>query len=315
MSVSPRSITSRPILAAPEFKASMISDSDRWKEVARSNGIKLAEYSGQQNGPAGDVASAVNNVSGKRPRRISCPAALTSRLTICIRRRGFGFAALATSATAQTYPGADHSPDRAVRARRWHRSHRAHRRRGSTPSASANRSLSRTSPARRPRSVSTSPPRRSPMATPMMWATSDGMAFSAGAEGRPSPSTWTRISNTSRTTMKYSLVLSANPKLPVKTMAELQAYGKANPGKLHLCRRGHRGRAWSRAHHEGDRRAGHLCALRRFGAERRRRRQRHHRYGAQCARVGQGADPRRSVARDRAYRQRAEPVTSPACRR
>ncbi len=34
------------------------------------------------------------------------------------------------------------------------------------------------------------------------------------------------------TTMKYSLVLSANPKLPIKSMAELVAYGKANPGKL-----------------------------------------------------------------------------------
>ncbi len=34
------------------------------------------------------------------------------------------------------------------------------------------------------------------------------------------------------TTMRYSLVLAANPKLPFKTMAEMVAYGKANPGKL-----------------------------------------------------------------------------------
>jgi tripartite-type tricarboxylate transporter receptor subunit TctC len=30
-------------LGGPEFKAAMLSDSDRWKEVARANGIKLAE--------------------------------------------------------------------------------------------------------------------------------------------------------------------------------------------------------------------------------------------------------------------------------
>ncbi len=32
--------------------------------------------------------------------------------------------------------------------------------------------------------------------------------------------------------MKYSLVLAVNPKLPIKSVADLVAYGKANPGKL-----------------------------------------------------------------------------------
>jgi tripartite-type tricarboxylate transporter receptor subunit TctC len=65
----------------------------------------------------------------------------------------------------------------------------------------------------------------------MMWATSDGMAFLPALKDDLSFNMDKDFEYVA-TTMKYSLVLSANPKLPVKTMSELQAYGKANPGKL-----------------------------------------------------------------------------------
>lgn len=65
----------------------------------------------------------------------------------------------------------------------------------------------------------------------MMWATSDGMAFLPALKDDLSFNMDKDFEYVA-TTMKYSLVLSVNPKLPIKSMAELVAYGKANPGKL-----------------------------------------------------------------------------------
>ncbi len=65
----------------------------------------------------------------------------------------------------------------------------------------------------------------------MIWATSDGMAFLPALKDDLSFNLDKDFEYVA-TTMKFSLVLSANPKLPVKSMAELAAYGKANPGKL-----------------------------------------------------------------------------------
>lgn len=65
----------------------------------------------------------------------------------------------------------------------------------------------------------------------MMWATSDGMAFLPALRDDLSFNMDKDFEYVA-TTMKYSLVLSVNPKLPIKSMADLVAYGKANPGKL-----------------------------------------------------------------------------------
>ncbi len=64
-----------------------------------------------------------------------------------------------------------------------------------------------------------------------LWTTSDGMAILRALRSNLSFN-FDKDFEFVATTMRYSLVLAANPKLPFKTMAEMVAYGKANPGKL-----------------------------------------------------------------------------------
>jgi len=65
----------------------------------------------------------------------------------------------------------------------------------------------------------------------LIWTTSDGISILPAVK----PSVPYKIPNDYAFVagaVKYSLVVGANAKLPFKTLAELLAYGKANPGKL-----------------------------------------------------------------------------------
>jgi tripartite-type tricarboxylate transporter receptor subunit TctC len=64
-----------------------------------------------------------------------------------------------------------------------------------------------------------------------LWTTSDGMAILRALRDNLSFN-FDKDFEFVATTMRYSLVLAANPKLPFKTLPEMVAYGKANPGKL-----------------------------------------------------------------------------------
>lgn len=65
----------------------------------------------------------------------------------------------------------------------------------------------------------------------ILWTTSDGMAILRALRDNLSFN-FDKDFEFIATTMRYSLVLAVNPKLPIKSLAELVAYGKANPGKL-----------------------------------------------------------------------------------
>ncbi len=65
----------------------------------------------------------------------------------------------------------------------------------------------------------------------LVWATSDG--FSILPAIKPGLSyDIDKDFEFVATTGRYSLAVAVNPKLPFKTMQEVVAYGKANPGKL-----------------------------------------------------------------------------------
>lgn len=64
-----------------------------------------------------------------------------------------------------------------------------------------------------------------------LWTTSDGMAILRALRDNVSFNFENDFEFVA-TTMKYSLVLAVNPKLPIKSVADLITYGKANPGKL-----------------------------------------------------------------------------------
>src|SRR5690606_15184637 len=65
----------------------------------------------------------------------------------------------------------------------------------------------------------------------LIWTTSDGMSILPAVK----PSVPYKIPNDYEFiagAIKYALVVGANAKLPHKTLADLLAWGKANPGKL-----------------------------------------------------------------------------------
>jgi tripartite-type tricarboxylate transporter receptor subunit TctC len=65
----------------------------------------------------------------------------------------------------------------------------------------------------------------------ILWTTSDGMGILRALRDNLSFN-FEKDFEFVATTMKYSLVLAVNPKLPIKSVSDLIAYGKANPGKL-----------------------------------------------------------------------------------